>query len=87
MGPIPRVTLTPALTSTPTPVLIDLTPVEVSPRPATPTPSSTPRAGESQLCIRKFADLNGNGTHDSGEPWLSRWTLSPEPLAAGPRPR
>lgn len=65
---------TPTPTETPTPV-------PTSTPTAMPTP--TPQQGSGQLCIRKFADLNGNGTRDSGGPWLSGWTfsLSPSPPA------
>lgn len=93
---IPAPTDTPVLTSTSTPAPpATPTPLPPSPTPpptasptlaptASPTPTATPAvAGEAQLCIRKFYDVNGNGTRDQNESWLSGWTfsLSPSPPA------
>ncbi|MBI3740962.1 MAG: hypothetical protein HY257_04300 [Chloroflexi bacterium] len=54
----PTVTNTATATSTPTATLT-----------ATPTFTSTPNVGA--VCISVYNDLDGNGTHDSGEPLLA----------------
>ncbi len=86
--PVPTSTSTPAPTATPTPLPPSPTPAPTvtptSAPTAAPSPTATPAvAGDAQLCIRKFYDVNGNGTRDQNESWLSGWTfsLSPSPPA------
>jgi len=41
----------------------------------TPTPTVTPTACLAQICVTKFNDANGNGTHDVGETGIAGWNI------------
>ena len=43
-----------------------------------------PETGDGQICVQKFNDLDGNGQHDPGEPWLASWQFTIHKLPSGP---
>ena len=53
---------------------------------ATASKTVTVKCGRTQICVTKFKDQNGNGTHDPNEPSLAGWPIVVTDVSGNPVP-